>query len=88
MDYNLTKKDVEKLLNKSGKTISRYIKRGLLHPIKKKRDGYITYLFALGDIEEFTRGHRRQDTGDTRNRYPTPIKRHHSDFKRTIRPTR
>lgn len=60
MDYNLTKKDVEKLLNKSGKTISRYIKRGLLHPIKKKRDGYITYLFALGDIEEFTRGQSGQ----------------------------
>lgn len=65
MDYNLTKKDVEKLLNKSSKTISRYVKKGLLHPIKKKVDGYITYLFALEDIEGFTRGQRGHEGQDT-----------------------
>lgn len=66
MDYTLTKKDVEKLLNKSSKTISRYIKRGLLHPIKKKVDGYITYLFALEDIEGFTRGQSGHEGQTTR----------------------
>lgn len=66
MDYNLTKKDVEKLLNKSSKTISRYIKKGLLHPIKKKVDGYITYLFALEDIEGFTRGQSGHEGQTTR----------------------
>lgn len=81
MDYNLTKKDVEKLLNKSSKTISRYIKKGSLHPIKKKVDGYITYLFAIEDIEDFTRGqsgHEGQSTkgqgtnGGTFDTTPTP----------------
>lgn len=68
MDYNLTKKDVAKLLNRSGKTIGRYIKAGKLHPIKKKVDGYYTYLFTLDDVEDFKRteggqiGHEGQDT--------------------------
>lgn len=65
MEYTLTKRDVEKLLGKSSKTVSRYIKSGKLTPIKKKVDGYITYLFSLDDIEEFKRGqsgHGGQDT--------------------------
>jgi len=65
MEYTLTKRDVEKLLGKSGKTVSRYIKSGKLTPVKKKVDGYITYLFSLDDIEEFKRGqsgHEGQDT--------------------------
>jgi len=65
MDYNLTKKDVEKLLNKSSKTVSRYIKANKLHPIKKKLNGYVTYLFAVEDIEEFTRGQSGQGGQDT-----------------------
>ena len=65
MEYTLTKKDVEKLLGRSGKTISRYIKSGKLNPIKKKVDGYITYLFTLDDVEEFKRGQSGHDGQDT-----------------------
>jgi len=64
MEYTLTKKDVEKLLGKSGKTVSRYIKSGKLTPIKKKVDGYITYLFSLNDIEDFKRGQSGHDGQD------------------------
>lgn len=81
MDYNLTKKDVEKLLDKSGKTITRYIKAGKLHPIKKKRNGHLMYLFSLEDVEDFIKGqggHTGQTVsgqgtkGGTNDNTPTP----------------
>lgn len=83
MEYTLTKKDVEKLLNKSSKTITRYIKSGKLRPIKKKVNGYMTYLFSLDDIEELTKGHSghegQTDIGQgtnqrTNDNTPTPEK--------------
>jgi len=61
MDYTLTKRDVEKLLGKSSKTVGRYIKDGRLHPIKKMREGYLTYLFNLEDIEGLMRGQGRHE---------------------------
>jgi hypothetical protein len=77
MQYSLTKKDVEKLLDKSSKTVSRYIKAGKLHPIKKKTNGYMSYRFALEDVEDFIKGqggHRGQTTKGqgTNDNSPTP----------------
>lgn len=61
MDYTLTKKEVEKLLGKSSKTISRYIKQGKLHPVKQKRGGYDIYLFDMEEVSRLKVG----DIGDT-----------------------
>ncbi len=68
MDYTLTKKDVEKRLGKSSKTVSRYIKNKKLNPIKTKRGKYEIYLFCVDEVVELEGGHPRgQGTkvGDT-----------------------
>ena len=61
MDYTLTKKEVEKLLGKSSKTVSRYIKQGKLHPVKQKRGSYDIYLFDMEEVSRLKVG----DIGDT-----------------------
>lgn len=61
MDYTLTKKEVEKLLGKSSKTISRYIKQKKLHPVKQKRGSYDIYLFDMEEVSRLKVG----DIGDT-----------------------
>ncbi len=79
MDYTLTKKEVEKLLNRSSKTISRYIKQGKLNPVKQKRGSYDIYLFDMEEVSRLKVGDidggqgRRQGTKrGTNGNTPTP----------------
>jgi len=69
-DYNLTLFEACELLNRSKKSISRYIRRGLLHPQQiKSQQGTLEYRFSRADIEAFkaqeTQDKIRQETGDT-----------------------
>jgi hypothetical protein len=53
-DYNLTLFEACELLNRSKKSISRYIRRGLLHPQQiKSQQGTLEYRFTKADIEAF-----------------------------------
>ena len=69
-DYNLTLFEACEFLNKSKKSISRYIRRGLLHPQQiKSQQGTLEYRFSKADLEAFklqeTQDKTRQETGDT-----------------------
>jgi len=69
-DYNLTLFETCELLNRSKKSISRYIRRGLLHPQQiKSQQGTLEYRFSRADLEAFklqeTQDKTRQETGDT-----------------------
>ena len=69
-DYNLTLFEACELLNRSKKSISRYIRRGLLHPQEiKSQQGTLEYRFSKADLEAFklqeTQDKTRQETGDT-----------------------
>ena len=69
-DYNLTLFETCELLNRSKKSISRYIRRGLLHPQQiKSQQGTLEYRFSKADLEAFklqeTQDKTRQETGDT-----------------------
>jgi len=69
-DYNLTLFEACELLNRSKKSISRYIRRGLLHPQQiKSQQGTLEYRFSKADLEAFklqeTQDKTRQETGDT-----------------------
>lgn len=69
-DYNLTLFEACELLNRSKKSISRYIRRGLLHPQEiKSQQGTLEYRFSRADLEAFklqeTQDKTRQETGDT-----------------------
>ena len=69
-DYNLTLFEACELLNRSKKSISRYIRRGLLHPQQiKSQQGTLEYRFSRADLEAFklqeTQDKTRQETGDT-----------------------
>lgn len=69
-DYNLTLFEACELLNRSKKSISRYIRRGLLHPQQiKSQQGTLEYRFSKEDLEAFklqeTQDKTRQETGDT-----------------------
>jgi len=60
-DYNLTLFEACEFLNKSKKSISRYIRRGLLHPQRiKSQQGTLEYRFNKEDLEAF----KLQDTPD------------------------
>ena len=51
-DFNITLFEACELLNKSKKSISRYIKQGLLHPERvKSQQGTLEYRFNKADIE-------------------------------------
>ncbi len=53
-DYNITLLEACKLLNRSKKSISRYIRRGLLQPEEvKSQRGTLEYRFSKKDIEAF-----------------------------------
>lgn len=61
-DYTLTLEEVSKRLNKSKKTISRYIKNGLLHPEETLSEkNTLVYKFSEADLELFKSGQGRQD---------------------------
>jgi len=69
-DYNLTLFEACELLSRSKKSISRYIRRGLLHPQEiKSQQGTLEYRFSKTDLEAFklqeTQDKTRQETGDT-----------------------
>jgi len=70
-DFNITLFEACELLNRSKKSISRYIRRGLLHPERvKSQQGTLEYRFSKADIEAFKAqeaekaDEMRQDTGD------------------------
>jgi hypothetical protein len=53
-DFNITLFEACELLNRSKKSLSRYIRRGLLHPEKvKSQQGTLEYRFSKADIEAF-----------------------------------
>ena len=53
-DFNITLFETCELLNRSKKSISRYIRRGLLHPGRvKSQQGTLEYRFSKADIEAF-----------------------------------
>lgn len=53
-DFNITLFEACELLNRSKKSISRYIRRGLLHPEKvKSQQGTLEYRFSKEDLEAF-----------------------------------
>ena len=75
-DFNITLFEVCELLNRSKKSISRYIRRGLLHPKKvKSKQGTLEYRFSKADVEAFkaqealkaeqTRPDRTEETQET-----------------------
>ena len=53
-DFNITLFEACELLNRSKKSISRYIRRGLLHPQEiKSKQGTLEYRFSKADLEAF-----------------------------------
>lgn len=53
-DFNITLFEACELLNRSKKSISRYIRRGLLHPERvKSQQGTLEYRFSKADLEAF-----------------------------------
>ena len=53
-DFNITLFEACELLNRSKKSISRYIRRGLLHPQQiKSQQGTLEYRFSKADLEAF-----------------------------------
>jgi len=53
-NFNITLFEACELLNRSKKSISRYIRRGLLHPRRvKSQQGTLEYRFSKADIEAF-----------------------------------
>lgn len=65
-EYNITLFEACELLNRSKKSISRYIRRGLLHPEKvKSQQGTLEYRFSKADIEAFKaqEAQRADETG-------------------------
>ena len=53
-EFNLTFFEVCEKLNRSKKSITRYIRRGQLHPQKvKSQQGTLEYRFSLADLEAF-----------------------------------
>ena len=68
-DFNITLFEACEFLNRSKKSISRYIRRGLLHPQEiKSQQGTLEYRFSRADLEAFklqeAQNKTRQDTQD------------------------
>ncbi len=53
MEYTLTKKDVAKLLERTPKSVSRYVKLKQLHPTLVKKGRYEMYMFNLEEVNRF-----------------------------------
>ena len=57
--YNLTLFEACEILSKSQRTLSRYVNRGLLHPVKvKSQRGTVEYRFSKEDLENFRVSHQ------------------------------
>ena len=74
-DFNITLFEACELLNRSKKSISRYIRRGLLHPQRvKSRQGTLEYRFSRADLEAFklqeTQDKTRRDREDRPDKTP------------------
>ena len=77
-DYNLTLFEACELLNRSKKSISRYIRRGLLHPQQiKSQQGTLEYRFSKADLEAF----KLQETQD-KTRMEENIKNWSEEFEK------
>ncbi len=64
-DFNITLFEACEILNKSKKTISRYIRQGKLHPQEvKSQCGTLEYRFTRLDLEAFRQDGTRQDRQD------------------------
>ena len=64
--YNITLFEACEKLNKSRKTVSRYVRRGLLHPRKvRSKQGTLEYRFNQQDLQDFKSGHVGQAGQDT-----------------------
>ena len=65
-DFNITLFEACELLNRSKKSISRYIRRGLLHPERvKSQQGTLEYRFSKDDLETF-KAQEALDADETR----------------------
>ena len=65
-DYNLTLFEACEFLNRSKKSISRYIRRGLLHPKEvKSKQGTLEYRFSKDDLKAF-KTQEKQNAEQTR----------------------
>lgn len=92
-DFNITLFEACEILNKSKKTISRYIRQGRLNPQQvKSQRGTLEYRFSRADIEAFRADETRQETQDTPDKTgqsgqtePEPKK---TEFKRDKEETR
>ena len=64
-DYNITLFEACEILNKSKKTVSRYIRRGRLTPLKvKSLQGTLEYRFIKTDLDTLRAELARVDTPD------------------------
>lgn len=65
-DFNITYFEACEFLNRSKKSISRYIRRGLLHPEQiKSQQGTLEYRFSKADLEAF-KAQQALNTDETR----------------------
>ncbi len=65
-DFNITLFEACETLNRSKKSISRYIRQGKLSPQRvKSQQGTLEYRFNKADLEAFRAGETRQETQDT-----------------------
>ena len=102
-DFNITLFEACELLNRSKKSISRYIRRGLLHPEKvKSQQGTLEYRFSKTDIEAFkalealnaeeTRqdetGHEPEQTGQSGQKRQDTLKAENIKNKEVLDETR
>jgi len=96
-NFNITLFEACELLSRSKKSISRYIRRGLLHPKKvKSQQGTLEYRFNKADIEAFkaqeaqNTDKTRQDTADRteETRQTGHIKSHFIENKEVLEETR
>jgi predicted DNA-binding transcriptional regulator AlpA len=68
-DYNITYLEAEKLLGKSRKTISRYIRKGLLNPKKvKSKKKTLEYRFKRSELKSFKKLDRIDKTRQDKKR--------------------
>lgn len=66
-DYNITFSEACKILEKSKRTVSRYIKNGLLNPERiSSQRGTLEYRFSQVDLLKFKKSGRTERTEQTR----------------------
>jgi len=76
-DYAMTLFEACEYLNKSSRTISRYIRRGVLHPMAiKSRQGTLEYRFSKAELEAIKKENdeaRQVEYDQTMPNYGTPV---------------